>query len=211
MDIDVEPYLNLSSGMEFSNWKPEGWRVWEAGADLHCLGENHVEQPHLRHVPRQAQDWGGRGRQVFREDHGPHLSDIWRQVLETRRSQRSPAVAWCETFLWSWTTSRWWPLSRGSCPRRPPSPAWAGRRCTGCARATSSSAGCSSGSRGRRWRGTTSSSRRAASSCRPPWCWGRELHQEHVILPLGSVRSRKTDEESDARPKSSVQYCQFLL
>ena len=105
MDIDVEPYLNLSSGMEFSNWKPEGWRVWEAGADLHCLGEDDLEQPHLGRVPRQTQDWGGRGwpgeHEVCRDDHGPHMPDLLRQVRETR-SQRSPAVARrYETFpLW---------------------------------------------------------------------------------------------------------------
>ena len=73
---------------------------------------------------------------------------------------------------------------------------------------TPSTAGRSSGSRGRRWRGTTSSSRRAVSSCRPlnfpvlMWSCLSDQRRE---------RSRKTEAESDARPKSSVHcaYCQF--
>ena len=93
MDIDVEPYLNLSSGMEFSNWKPEGWRVWEAGADLHCLGEDDLEQPHLGRVPLQAQDWEDRGRpgehQVCRDYHGPHLSDLWLVMSSSRNKKIS--------------------------------------------------------------------------------------------------------------------------
>ena len=71
---------------------------------------------------------------------------------------------------WSWPTSRWWHPSRATCPRRPPSPAWAGRTSTGCARATTpGTAGRRSWTRGRRWRGTTSSSRRDIASSQEKW------------------------------------------
>ena len=98
----------------------------------------------------------------------------------------------------SWTTSRWWPPCRATCPRRPPSPTWAGRRCTGCARTTiPSTAGSRTGSRGRRWRSTTSFSRRAASSCQPL----------NVISPPRWERSRKIAAETNI----NYAYCRFQV
>ena len=72
--------LVLKWNLATKNLKDEEYEKLVQNADLQCLGEDHKEQPHLRRVPRQAQDWGGRGRpgehQVFCNDHGPHLSDI---------------------------------------------------------------------------------------------------------------------------------------